>query len=113
VGGGYGNIFDVCHRTNGALTAGTLACKVDGILTANCETYSLSPRAVGDLLRSLGFVTQKLGSQGRGLSLTQAVVRQIHEVARDLGRNRSDILPYIAVDAGLVDHRAPFAKNLG
>ena len=93
-------LYDLCHGTGGALTAGTVAWKVAEVLAAGGETYELTPRAVGEVLRSLGFLTVKLGNQGRGLRLTHAVLRQIHQVVRDLGLNRSDILPYLAVDAG-------------
>jgi len=49
---------------------------------------------------SLGFSTEKLGNQGRGLRLTQSVRCQIHQLTRDMGLRRSDILMYTTVDAG-------------
>ncbi len=93
-------LFADCHKETGELTMGNLAFSVGRALAENCETYRLSPRAVGEILRSLGLATQKLGNQGRGLRLTQNVIRQIHQIVRDLGLKRSDILPWIAVDAG-------------
>jgi hypothetical protein len=57
-------------------------------------------RADGETLRSLGFSTEKLGNQGRGLRLTQSVRCQIHQLTRDMGLRRSDILMYTTVDAG-------------
>lgn len=93
-------LFEECHTGCGILTAGDLCSTVNGWLAQNGEPDPLTPRAVGDVLRSLGFRTEKLGNRGRGLRLTRAVKRQIHQVARDLGLKRSDILDLLTVDAG-------------
>ena len=68
---------------------------------------------MGEILRSLGLRTEQLGNQGRGLRLTQAVVRQIHELARDLGLNRSDILHWITVEGGYGGYPCSLCTELG
>jgi hypothetical protein len=43
-----------------------------------------------DILRSLGFSTQKLGNQGRGLRMSKDLVHKIHTTAKNLGLCRAD-----------------------
>ena len=64
------------------------------------ETIRLSPRRTGHVLGRLGFETKRRGSWGRGLELTKAVVKQIHELAAMLGVTRADITNWMAVRAG-------------
>jgi hypothetical protein len=93
-------LFQECHCTTGALTVGSLTGTVNEVLGRRGETYTLEPRAVGDVLRSLRLQTCKLGNLGRGLRITQQLTGQVHQLASDLGITRSDILNYQAVDAG-------------
>lgn len=93
-------LFSVCHRSRGTLTMGELAVEVHYTLINAGETYELVPRKVGDIVRALGIQTGSLGNQGRGLRLTQEVVKLIHEVAQGLGLARSDILLPETADAG-------------
>lgn len=102
-----------CHITKGTLTVGSLAGAVSDVLIGNDETYQLSPRAVGSVLRSLGLNTEKLGNQGRGLRLTSDFVRRVHKLAADLGIRRADILPYATVDAGYAGHPCSLCDELG
>jgi hypothetical protein len=102
-----------CHITKGTLTVGSLAGAVSDLLIGNDETYQLSPRAVGSVLRSLGLNTEKLGNQGRGLRLTSDIVRRVHKLAADLGIRRTDILPYATVDAGYAGHPCSLCDELG
>jgi len=106
-------LYRDCHYTGGSLTVGSLARTVSDVLAGNDETYQLSPRAVGSVLRSLGFNTEKLGNQGRGVRLTKQFVRRVHELALKLGINRTHILPYATVDAGYAGHPCSFCKELG
>ena len=106
-------LYADCHRSGSYITAGDLACTVATVLAENGETYCLAARAVGEILRSLGLRTEQLGNQGRGLRLTQAVVRQIHELARDLGLNRSDILHWITVEGGYGGYPCSLCTKLG
>ena len=93
-------LFQECHRTMGPLTVGSLTDTVNEVLGRIGETYALQPRAVGDVLRTLGLQTCKLGNLGRGLRITQQLASQVHQLACDLGIKRSDIMNYQAVDAG-------------
>ncbi len=86
------------HGT-GALTMGSLSFTVNNVLGENGESYSLTPRRVGQIVRSFGSATEQLGNQGRGLRLTQATIRQIHALARQFGLKRSDI-DYLTVERG-------------
>src|ERR1700740_3023190 len=49
------------------LTVKDLTSVVEFKLARAGESYHLKPRKVGEILRSLGFPTQRLGSLGRGL----------------------------------------------
>src|SRR5205823_3448983 len=106
-------LYADCHRSGKYITAGDLACTVAAVLAENGETYCLAPRAVGEILRSLGLRTEQLGNQGRGLRLTQAVVRQVHELARALGLNRSDTLQWITVEGGYGGYPCSLCTELG
>jgi len=106
-------LFLECHSALGTLTIGGLSCTVRDVLTGNGETYELSPRKVGAVLRSLGFISEKLGNQGRGFRLTRQFVRRVHELALDLGIKRADILPYATVDAGYAGRQCFRCNKLG
>ncbi|MBZ5574636.1 MAG: hypothetical protein LAO09_22500 [Acidobacteriia bacterium] len=105
-------IYHECHR-GGTITVGDLAFTVNDGLAESGETYKLSPRAVGDVLRSLGLATEKLGNQGRGFRLTSALRHRVHQLARDLRIKRSDILPYITVDAGYAGPSCYLCEEFG
>jgi hypothetical protein len=93
-------LYEECHGTTGALTMGNLSDTVNSVLAANGETYSIKPRAVGELVRSFGIATEQLGNQGRGLRLTRATIRAIHALAHRFGLKRSNTLSYATADAG-------------
>jgi hypothetical protein len=61
---------------------GEFADAANGILHGRGETVLLEPRAVGDILRSLGLSTQRLGAAGRGVLLVRETRRKIHLLAR-------------------------------
>jgi hypothetical protein len=106
-------LFSVCHRSYGTLTMGGLAVEVHQTLINACETYKLEPRKVGDIVRALGIQTQSLGNQGRGIRLTQELVKQIHEVAKGLGLTRSDILHPETTDDGYGGAPCDLCQRLG
>ena len=106
-------LFSVCHRRSGSLTMGELAVEVRQVLINAGETYKLEPRKIGDIVRALGFQTQSLGNQGRGIRLTQEVVKLIHEEAKALGLVRSDILPPETTDAGYGGPPCDLCQRLG
>jgi hypothetical protein len=45
---------------------------------------------VGTILKSLGFITDKLSAYGRGLRLTPKVKRKIHDLLRSYGLKPND-----------------------
>jgi hypothetical protein len=92
-------LFAESHR-GGVFTVGDLAIEVNELLGKIGETYLLTPKAVGNYLRSFGLQTCKLGNIGRGLRMTQHIARQVHKLASDLGIKRADIVYYQAVDHG-------------
>ena len=54
----------------------------NGILKGRGESFELDPREVGNHVRALGFYTERLGRAGRGIRLTSAIRRTIHEFAQ-------------------------------
>jgi hypothetical protein len=92
-------LFDQAHH-RGVFTVGDLTVDVNELLETIGETYLLTPKAVGNYLRSFGFNPFKLGSIGRGLRMTQELSRQVHKLAAVLGIKRTDITHYQAIDAG-------------
>jgi len=63
--------------------AGALAKTIEVLSAGRGDPIKISPRAVGDLLRSLDFKTEKLDRKGRGVVLLRDIVTRIHEVASD------------------------------
>ena len=92
-------LFDQAHH-GGVFTVGDLTIDVNDLLEKIGETYLLTPKAVGNYLRSLGFNPIKFGNIGRGLRMTQQLARQVHKLATDLGIKRADITYYQALDHG-------------
>lgn len=58
-----------------------ITVRVNQILENNGELLVLSPRAVGSVLRTLGFSTQRLGAAGRGITLLNSVKQRVYELA--------------------------------
>jgi hypothetical protein len=106
-------LFSLSHRRCGNLTMGELAVEVRQTLINAGETFKLEPRKVGDIVRTLGIQTQPLGNQGRGIRLTQEVVKLIHEVAKGLGLARSDILSAETADGGYGGVPCDLCERLG
>jgi hypothetical protein len=88
------------HRATNTLTVKELTGEVERVLADGGESYPLVPRKVGDILRSLGYPTQKLGNQGRGLRISKELIRSIHTTAKNLGVCRADILSPEGIDSG-------------
>lgn len=45
------------------------------------ESLEMNPRAVGNILRALGFSTQRLSATRRGIALLNSIRRRIHQLA--------------------------------
>jgi hypothetical protein len=75
------------HEAQGDLGAGVhvglLAKTIEVLSTGRGDPIRLSPRAVGQLLRSLNFTTGRLDRNGRGIVLLKDIVARVHEVAWD------------------------------
>jgi hypothetical protein len=55
------------------------------------ESFNPTPRKVGDILRSLGLDTQRLGCHGRGLRRSPELRDRIHQIANQLGICEGDV----------------------
>ncbi len=87
------------HGPDNRLTVKELTLLVEADLARSGESYHLKPRKVGEILRSLGFPTQKLGCQGRGLRISKDLIRLIHTTAKNMGVCRGDmLLPEVTED---------------
>jgi hypothetical protein len=73
-----------CHekREREWAYVGEFATVANAILEGRGEQIKLEPRSVGDILRSLGLFTRRLGCAGRGVLLVSEIRRKIHEIAR-------------------------------
>ena len=77
----------LCHeqkrheQRRSAILVGELATLANAIFKGRDETVALEARAVGHVLRSIGLFTQRIGSAGRGLLLTNDMRRRIHDLA--------------------------------
>lgn len=88
------------HDTAHTLTVGQLTKLVNSELTRRGESSRRDPRKVGEILRSLGFKTEKLGCHGRGFRISKRFVRSVHITAENLGLCQGDILVPEAADDG-------------
>jgi hypothetical protein len=105
-------LFTESHH-GGVFTVGDLTIEVNDLLGKIGETYLLTPKAVGNYLRSFGFCALKLGNIGRGLRMTQQLARQVHKLATDLGIKRADIVYYQAIDQGYAGQSCSLCDEYG
>jgi hypothetical protein len=74
-------LFGYCHdEDSSTVLVGEIATWVNACRRNLGEEAALKPRAVGAILKSLGFTTGKVDSFGRGLRLTAEVQRKIHQL---------------------------------
>ncbi len=106
-------LYRESHRAEKHLTMGSLALTVADVIAANGETYSLSPRALGEHVRAFGLRTCQLGNQGRGLILSQHVRLQMHEIALGMGINRSDLLDWSWTENGCGGYLCSMCESTG
>jgi hypothetical protein len=75
----------LCHEAQGDPVAGVYAAQlaehVRVISKGRGDQIDLKPRAIGDLLRGLGFTTERLDRNGRGILLCREVIDKVHELA--------------------------------
>jgi hypothetical protein len=72
-------------KGNGAIHVGEIATAVGVLNKGRDETEIPSPRALGDTLRALGFMTERLDRNGRGIMLCRDIRRRVHETAMNFG----------------------------
>ena len=106
-------LYACSERAANYWTVKDITGEVCDVLGGYGETYDLAPRKVGDILRSLGFRTEKLGNQGRGLRVTQDLRRSIHRTAKALGLCRADILDPQTVMGGYGGVRCDLCEEFG
>jgi hypothetical protein len=104
-------LYSRIHRATNLLTVQELTLEVERVLANGGESYHLVPRKVGEILRSLGFSTQKLGNQGRGLRISKELVLSIHKTAKNFGVCRADMLCPEATDSGFGGRPVPSARS--
>jgi|ERR1700687_4934959 len=74
-------LFSYCHaKDSSTVLVGQVATWINACRRNIGEEADLKPRAVGAILKSLGFTTDKVDSFGRGLRLTVEVKRKIHQL---------------------------------
>jgi len=83
-----------------AILVGGVAGDVNNMLERRGEDLRFSPRRVGAVLKSLGIKTRRIGNLGRGLMFTPGFHRKVHEVARQLGMDRTHIASISGVENG-------------
>lgn len=74
------------------VTAMNLAASDNYELEQSGESYRLTPRKVGKIVRALGFRTKKLGSLGRGVEFSREFVVSLHKTAKRFGICTADLL---------------------
>jgi len=72
---------------------GGVAGGINDRLELRGDSRRFSAKAIGVTLQALGMPRERLGKLGRGIRLTPAVRRKIHQLARDYGFTRRDLLP--------------------
>jgi hypothetical protein len=64
------------------ILVGTVAAEINYFLKFRGEDTVLKARKIGQVLKSLGLRTERLGNLGRGMQLNSRLRREIHELAR-------------------------------
>jgi hypothetical protein len=73
------------QENKATVSVAELTNRLNELPERNGELLVLQPRAVGSILRTLGFPTQRLGSTSRGITLLNSVKQRIHELASARG----------------------------
>jgi len=78
-------LLAVSHAKKSTVCVGEITTHMNRTLDSWGETLVLQARAVGNILRSFDFSTQRLGSTSRGIMLLSATKERIHSLARNYG----------------------------
>ncbi len=104
-----GALFAICHdgiRNRMGwwpvieVLVGGIAGKVNQDLELRGDSRRFSAKAMGKTLGALHIRTKKLGRLGRGIELTPSIRRKIHQLARDYGITRRDLLTNVHGECG-------------
>jgi hypothetical protein len=75
-------LFFCSHQANKeSIGVAELTSTVNKILERRGESLEMNPRAVGNILRALGFSTQRLSATRRGIFLLNSIHQRIHQLA--------------------------------
>ncbi len=112
-------LFRICHlQVSGAGRAcntlvGGVANDVNEFLHDRGEGFKLSARKIGAVLRSLGIMTMRLGNLGRGMVVDLSFLRKVHQLARDLGLDRTILTSTYAIEHGNCGVRCGLCEEFG
>jgi hypothetical protein len=76
-----GAALALAHQDKGEVFVKEITVEVNRLLVARGETRKLSPEKVGHKLKKMGMFTRRLSHAGNGLTLDQATMIRLHEVA--------------------------------
>jgi hypothetical protein len=106
-------LFRLCHVQPYDVYVRNVTDEINRTRRETGETGCYSPKMVGHILnKSLGFSTRRRGD-GYRIALTLECGRKIHRQAKAMGLNRSDVLPPIDVESGLVDQPCDLCSEYG
>jgi hypothetical protein len=112
-------LFGICHEQLpyggrvGEMLMGGVADQINSTLKYRGEDTRLTARKAGAILKSLGIKSESLGNLGRGVRFTQPFRRTIHELARQLGIDRSHIATLAGLDHGYGGVSCPLCEEFG
>jgi hypothetical protein len=92
-------VFRLCHHHNGHMSVSRIAAEAERVAAEVGEWQRFAPRRVGNILRSLGLPTSRLGSWGRGVRLEE-VRKPVHALFRPFGLLKAHTLDWQTVQAG-------------
>lgn len=102
------------HRQGGmSLLVGKISIRVERLLATYDVSQEIRPRAVGAILRTLGFRTERLGNSGRGIHLTGNVGLHIHELAQAYGLRLRDTIPSSAAEGAYAGEPCVMCRSQG
>lgn len=77
------HVHDAKGDRSASVYVGDIAHTIKLICNDRGNPIRLSPRAVGEILGSMGFKTEKLDRYGRGIALLSSIVTRVHELASE------------------------------
>ncbi len=109
-------LFDLCHKymeCDYHIFVGGVSSHINKSLALRGEGISVTARSVGSVLKSLGIRTRRLGNLGRGLTFTSIVRKEIHELARRFGFDRTDFATLAGLESGYGGPPCVSCKEVG